>query len=189
MTAPTRTRGQETGRDAALTAFYQAHHQRLDRHVRARARATDQVVEDACAYAWLHLVRRADVGLDRAGYQWLRTVAIHEAWRLAAPATEQPAGAMMPEIDHPNELREPTGPASDPLELVIAAELHHARRAAFKCLEARERRELLLHASGYRYQEIAALTGTSYTAVNRRLDDGRKRLRRIWGTNIATSGL
>ena len=34
-------------------------------------------------------------------------------------------------------------------------------------LHWRERRELLLYAHGFSYQEIATLTGTSYTAVNR----------------------
>ncbi len=189
MTASSRTRDSDAGRDGALTAFYQAHHQRLDRHVHARARASDEIVQDACAYAWLQLVRRTDISLDRAGYQWLSTVAIHEAWRLAAPTSEQPAGAMMPDIDHPNELREPAGPASDPLELVIAAELYLARRAAFSRLVEREQRELLLLAGGYRYQEIAQLTGTSYTAVNRWIDRARKHLRQHWGASNSTTGL
>jgi RNA polymerase sigma factor (sigma-70 family) len=178
------------GRDAALTAFYRAHQHRLLKRVHASARrAGDTVAEDACAYAWLQLVRRTDIQLDRSGFAWLATVAVHEAWRLTEIGREQLAGPFLPEIDHPDELPEPAGHAADPLELVIAAELHHARRVAFSCLEARERRELLLHAGGYRYHEIAELTGTSYTAVNRWIAQARTRLRHSWGANNASTGL
>jgi hypothetical protein len=37
--------------------------------------------------------------------------------------------------------------------------------ADLRTLKARERRELQLHALGYRYSEIAELTGSSYTNV------------------------
>ena len=44
-------------------------------------------------------------------------------------------------------------------------------------------------AGGYRYHEIAALTGTSYTAVNRWIDRARKHLRQQWGANNTAAGL
>jgi DNA-directed RNA polymerase specialized sigma24 family protein len=47
----------------------------------------------------------------------------------------------------------------------------------FAQLTAAERRALLLKAGGYSYHEIAALTASTYTAVNRRLTEGRNRLR------------
>ena len=75
------------------------------------------------------------------------------------------------------------------LERKASAELHDARVAVFSCLKARERRELLLYAGGYRYHEIAALTDSTYTAVNRRLAEGRHHLRRIWGAKITPTGL
>ena len=40
-------------------------------------------------------------------------------------------------------------------------------------------RDLFLQACGYRYGEIAALTGSTYTGVNRRLAEGRAELRRL----------
>jgi hypothetical protein len=43
----------------------------------------------------------------------------------------------------------------------------------------RERRELLLSAGGYTYEEIATATTSTYTAVNRRITEGRARLRRV----------
>ena len=48
-------------------------------------------------------------------------------------------------------------------------------------LHWRERRELLLYAHGFSYQEIAQVTGTSYTAVNRWLARGRNALRAARG--------
>jgi len=177
-------------RQVALTAFYAAHHRRLPARVHAHARKAGPAgVEDACAYAWMTLVRRTDIGLDHHGYAWLVTVAVREAWRLADSSREQPAGPFLPHVDHPDELPEPAGPSGDPLDHAIAAELHRARVAAFSCLEERERRELLLHAGGYSYHEVAALTDTTYTAVNHRLVNGRSRLRRIWGANSHATGL
>jgi DNA-directed RNA polymerase specialized sigma24 family protein len=44
-------------------------------------------------------------------------------------------------------------------------------------LHWRERRELLLYAHGLSYEQIAEVTGTSYTAVNRWLHRAKKALR------------
>ncbi len=44
-------------------------------------------------------------------------------------------------------------------------------------LRADERRALVLQASGYSYAEICALTGWTYTKVNRSLAEGRAKLR------------
>jgi DNA-directed RNA polymerase specialized sigma24 family protein len=62
------------------------------------------------------------------------------------------------------ELNEPAALTHDPLERAIA-------------LKPRERRDLLLLAGGHSYQQIAELTGSSYTAVNRRINEGRAHLR------------
>jgi DNA-directed RNA polymerase specialized sigma24 family protein len=52
-------------------------------------------------------------------------------------------------------------------------------------LKPRERRDPYLHALGYRYNEIAESTGSSYTAINRRLTEGRARLRALERTRNA----
>ncbi len=44
-------------------------------------------------------------------------------------------------------------------------------------LHWRERRELLLYAPGFSYEEIAQVTGASYTAVNRWIVRGKNALR------------
>jgi DNA-directed RNA polymerase specialized sigma24 family protein len=107
---------------------------------------------------------------------WVITVATRQAWTLGRlRRRETPAGAFRTERD-PGELLEPEGLASDPLDRVIVAEEHTARLERFGTPLPRERRDLLLQAAGYRYAEIAVLTGSTYTAVNRRLTEGRRRL-------------
>jgi RNA polymerase sigma factor (sigma-70 family) len=46
-------------------------------------------------------------------------------------------------------------------------------------LKPHERRAIVLQAEGYSYAEIQAITGWSYTKVNRALAEGRARLRRL----------
>jgi hypothetical protein len=142
-------------RNARLAAFYAAQHQLLRLRVRRHVcGADDGVIEDACAYAWLQIVRRDDVALDRRGFGWLVRVAVHEAWRFQRPG-EQRAYGGLDEAGPP----EPDGTAGDPLERALAAECHRERIARFATLKPDERRDLLLHAAGYRYHEIAQLSG------------------------------
>jgi DNA-directed RNA polymerase specialized sigma24 family protein len=161
----------------AITRFYGERAGRLQRLVTRRATAPPQVIEDACQVAWMHLTRRPDIPLDASGFAWLAVVATREAWTQATPK-DQPAGVFIGfDGDQPAELAEPAGPGSDPLELAIAHEGHAERLEAFATLKPRERRDLLLKATGYTYDEIAAMTGATYTAVNRRLTEGRARAR------------
>jgi hypothetical protein len=149
----------ELGRREQLAAFYTSHDRLLRLRVCAGVRGVDDsVIEDACAYAWLVLVRRPDVTLDRRGLCWLALVATQEAWRLASTAHEAPAGAFLSAPDDNDELAEPAGLSDDPLERVIALETHRERVTRFAGLRPRERRDLLLQAGGYRYHEIVRLS-------------------------------
>ena len=75
---------------------------------------------------------------------------------------------------------EPAANGNEDVEDLAAAHLEHAERVAdLAALKPAERTALYLQALGYRYHEIAAITDASYTAVNRRLTEGRARLRRI----------
>jgi hypothetical protein len=131
------------------------------------------VIDDACAYAGLALVRRDDVALDRRGLRWLALVATQEAWRLASTAQETPAGAFLSAPEDTDELAEPAGLMDDPLDRVIALETHRERVARFAGLEPCKRRDLLLQAGGYRYHEIMALSGV--IRCRRRLPRGAVR--------------
>ena len=61
---------------------------------------------------------------------------------------------------------------------VVAERIEHASmREVLGRLHWRERRELALFAYGLSYEEIATLTGASYTAVNRWIGRGKNALR------------
>lgn len=62
--------------------LFARHHAALLRAVRGAVRAPEPLVEDACANAWAILLRRQP---ERSAtlFGWLRTVAIHEAYRLS----------------------------------------------------------------------------------------------------------
>jgi len=163
----------------AVAAFYAAQHSRVEATVRYRARRADEaIVADACAIAWLALVRRADITLDDRGAAWLKLTATHAAWELTKRGPEILAGVFLINPDHPDELAEPATLGGDPVATAINHEIQRERVKRFAALKPRERRELFLHAAGYKYREIAELTGSTYTAVDRRITEGRARLPR-----------
>lgn len=55
-------------------------------------------------------------------------------------------------------MREPAGRASEPIDGLIAFEEHADRVARFQRPDPRERRELFLHAAGFRYAEICRIS-------------------------------
>jgi DNA-binding NarL/FixJ family response regulator len=62
--------------------LYRRHHRDLHRTVARAVNGSRELIEDACQTAWLILLRRQP---DRERvFGWLRTVAIHEAYRLIA---------------------------------------------------------------------------------------------------------
>jgi DNA-directed RNA polymerase specialized sigma24 family protein len=173
-------------RDEQIAAFYRAHAERLQRAVRRRVhRVGEEVIEDACHTAWATLLRRPDIPLDAHGLGWLSTVAVHEAWRLASIAREQPAGTLTTPADPSagqGELPEPcdTDRRSTDEHALDRIE-HHARLQTIRALKPREREALYLKGLGYSYTEIMRLTGATYTAVNRRITEGRAALREQLG--------
>ena len=79
----------------------------------------------------------------------------------------------------PASCPKPPGDSTDPADRAVAREQHAQRVNDFARLKPREREALYLKALGHSYQEIAALTNASYTAVNRRISEGRARLRKL----------
>jgi DNA-directed RNA polymerase specialized sigma24 family protein len=162
-----------------IAALYAQQADRLRRIVASKVAAPEQTIEDACQTAWAKLLRRDDIPLDDGGVAWLATVAIREGWRLASIAREVPMGAMRPGTPDDGELPEPAAAEPGADEQALARLEHSQRIADLRTLKARERRELYLQALGYRYKEIAEATGSTYTAINRRLTEGRAQLRRL----------
>jgi RNA polymerase sigma factor (sigma-70 family) len=163
---------------AEIAAFYDQHAEHLQRVVRAKVDGPEQTIEDACQNAWAILLRRDDVALKDSAAAWLATVAIREGWRLTRTA-DVPIGAMRADSHDEGELPERAAAAPGTDEQALARVEHSQRVAALRTLKTRERRDLYLLALGYRYREIAELTDSTYTAVNRRLSEGRAQLRRL----------
>ena len=167
-------------RTQQISDFYAAHAHRLRAFVGRKTGAPTEAVADACQNAWTILLRRPDISLDARGLAWLSVVAVHEVhhqWR--DRAHNLPMGALSLGTGDPGELSEPVATGDGGVEELAAAHLEHAERVAdLAVLKPAERTALYLQALGYRYREIAALTDASYTAVNRRLTEGRARLRR-----------
>jgi RNA polymerase sigma factor (sigma-70 family) len=158
-----------------ISAFYSRHSTRLQQHVRRHAHVPEQTLEDACQYAWTVLVRRPDIRLDAAGFNWLATVAIHEAWDRNIQR-ETPIGAFLgatcrPHCEPPaRDDRSAEDRALDRIE-------HRDRMNTLATLKPREREAVILQGLGYSYNEIARLTDSTYTSVNRRIAEGRAALR------------
>ena len=72
---------------------------------------------------------------------------------------------------------EPVDLDSDVADVVAERIEHASMREVLGGLHWRERRELALFAYGLSYEEIATVTGASYTAVNRWMGRGRNALR------------
>jgi DNA-directed RNA polymerase specialized sigma24 family protein len=70
------------GRQQQVGEFFAANNGKLQHAVARKITAPQVLIEDACATAWVILLRRPDVTLDHGGRAWLTTVAINEALRL-----------------------------------------------------------------------------------------------------------
>jgi RNA polymerase sigma factor (sigma-70 family) len=68
-----------------------------------------------------------------------------------------------------------------PAEAIERRERAARAASALAVLKPQERRAIALQAEGYSYAEIQALTGWTYTKVNRCLAEGRARLRALGG--------
>jgi DNA-directed RNA polymerase specialized sigma24 family protein len=161
--------------------LYQRHHRQLLHAVARAVNAPPELIEDACQTAWTALLR---CHVERATvFAWLRVVAIREAWQhCARTRTERPAGRFLTpytgELDH----GEHPEPAADTRDIAdqVAQRIQHAQRLKdLATIKPHDRQALYLKGLGYRYREIMHITGASYTAINRRITEGRRALRKL----------
>jgi DNA-directed RNA polymerase specialized sigma24 family protein len=160
--------------------FYAHHADDLRRIVARHVAASHATIEDACQTAWASLLRGEDVALSRRGVGWLATVAIREGWRLGSIKCERPqprCATISPAVATGSSPRDRRGRRGARPRARRARE----RVSLLQALRPRERRELFLQGLGYRYEEIASLTGSSDTAINRRIAEGRAQLRQLEG--------
>lgn len=154
--------------------LFARHHPALLRSVRAVVRAPEALVEDACATAWAILLRRQPERGDTL-FGWLRTVAVHEAYRLSG---EQRRTTSV------EQLGPPGGEAFDAVvaDRRTLDDTVEARRTlrVLAGLPERQRSTLALSVAGFRYAEIQRLRGeVTYTNVNKQLVKARRRIRAL----------
>lgn len=156
-------------------ALFGRYHGELWRAVRRAVYGNDQVVEDACSFAWTQLlVEQPNRGATL--FPWLRTVAVREVWRLELRSRRQ--APLLGADEHPINPIETE--VLDPVDLDLQL---HSRRAAdvLRELPDREARCLALLSAGYSYHDIQELDDVTYTAVNRYIARARARVHEMRG--------
>jgi RNA polymerase sigma factor (sigma-70 family) len=148
--------------------LFREHDQYLRKVLRHRfdASVPTAVIEDACASAWAIAWTKRETVHDGNPLGWLVTVARREVLADLRRRRRETSS----EDALPIDVR--TGDSEAALEarqsLALIARLSPNQRLA-----------LSLQAGGFHYQEIAQLTGKTYTWSNRHVTEGRARLREL----------
>ena len=145
--------------------LYRTHARKLRSVVRMTVNTTEEIVEDACAFAWLQLVRCQP--RRETVFGWLRTVATRAAIRLDRRERTH-ASLDLDDLEHPGlrDLRH--DPATND-EVIDALD-------TLRSLQDSERIALGLHALGFRYREIGELTGDTVFTVACQMRRARRAL-------------
>ena len=141
-----------------------------------RYAATPEDAEDACQRGLEILLTKAPSTSEEELIPWLKTVVKHEAFALRRQRERHSP------VTDDGELRD--RPATSGVTHEQAERLERLRQGAEALghLKPHEIRALVLKAEGFSYREICAMTGWSYTKVNRLLTEGRRAfLRRVSG--------
>jgi RNA polymerase sigma factor (sigma-70 family) len=152
-----------------VSALFTEQSLRIRRMVRAQARGSEQLVEDACQLAWLRLVQRRACVRRNAATAWLVRTAIHEAFRqMRRDARDVSLDAWRDEAAEPPVRRTPA--------LIDELAEQRARLEAIRSLPERQQRLVWLQALGLSYVEMAGETGASRRTVERQLTRARRTL-------------
>jgi RNA polymerase sigma factor (sigma-70 family) len=141
-----------------------------------RYAATPEDAEDACQRGLEILLTKAPSTSEEELIPWLKTVVKHEAFALRRQRERHSP------VTDDGELRDRPAPTAVTHEQAERLERLRQGAEALGHLKPHEIRALVLKAEGFSYREICAMTGWSYTKVNRLLTEGRRAfLRRVSG--------
>src|SRR5688500_11513863 len=161
--------------DAAALALLADHGAQILATARRYA-ATPEDAEDACQRGLEILLTKAPSTSADELVPWLKTVVKHEAFALRRQRDRHSPGT------DDGELRDRPAIAAVTHEQAERLERLRQGAEALGHLKPHEIRALVLKAEGFTYREICAMTGWSYTKVNRLLTEGRRAfLRRVSG--------
>jgi RNA polymerase sigma factor (sigma-70 family) len=152
-----------------IAVLYTALAPNLERIVRLDVQASDQVIEDACQFAWAGLVAHADRLRGNGTLSWLAKTAIREAFKLSRRDRRELSLEHALETD--GDALGPPGPAPD--ELIQARE----QLASISLLPERQQRLLWLQGLGLSYREMAVHTDCSERTIERQLLRAKRGLR------------
>src|SRR5215203_1786283 len=138
--------------------------------------ASPEDAEDACQRGLEILLTKAPSTSEDELIPWLKTVVKHEAFALRRQRDRHSP------VTDDGELRDRPATAGVTHEQAERLERLRQGAEALGHLKPHEIRALVLKAEGFSYREICAMTGWSYTKVNRLLTEGRRAfLRRVSG--------
>jgi RNA polymerase sigma factor (sigma-70 family) len=141
-----------------------------------RHAVTPEDAEDAFQRGIEILLTKAPSTSEDELIPWLKTVVKHEAWALRRQRERHSP------VTDDGELRDRPAPTAVTHEQAERLERLRLGAEALGHLKPHEVRALRLKAEGFSYREICAMTGWSYTKVNRLLTEGRQAfLRRVSG--------
>jgi DNA-binding NarL/FixJ family response regulator len=162
MPNPTRAAAAHYGEE---TQLFERHAAALRVTVVRAVRTSSANVEDACAFAWLQLLRCQSA--REHAFSWLCTTAIREAVKLdrRGKRTASLEGDELPSlVDHRHDL-------DRRIDVLFAREAITAAR-----LRPRESRLVGLRVCGYDRSSMAELTGESKRTVDRQLGRAQRKL-------------
>jgi RNA polymerase sigma factor (sigma-70 family) len=164
------------GRAECAAALLVEHEPSL-RRIARRFSLNDADAEDALQRAAEILLRRGPEEQSRRVLAWMRVVTRHEAFAVGRERRRVPlAGGTGEDGFEPERL---SGASPDPAAVIERRERVAAAAGALERLKPQERRALALQAAGCSYAEIQAITGWTYTKVNRCIAEGRTTLREL----------
>jgi RNA polymerase sigma factor (sigma-70 family) len=141
-----------------------------------RHAATPEDAEDAYQRGIEILLTKAPSTSEDELIPWLKTVVKHEAWALRRQRERHSP------VTDDGQLRDRPAPTAVTHEQAERLERLRVGAEALGHLKPHEVHALRLKAEGFSYREICAMTGWSYTKVNRLLTEGRQAfLRRVSG--------
>jgi RNA polymerase sigma factor (sigma-70 family) len=141
-----------------------------------RYAATPEDAEDACQRGIEILLTKAPSTSEDELIPWLKTVVKHEAFALRRQRERHSP------VTDDGEVRDRPAIAAVTHEQAERLERLRQGAEALGHLKPHEIKALVLKAEGFSYREICAMTGWSYTKVNRLLTEGRRAfLRRLSG--------
>ena len=139
-----------------------------------RVNTSRDVVEDACAFAWMQFVRRQP-DRDRGWRGWLIKVAEHKAWSLHREMV----------ADTGFRIRDEDGErlAPEPPDRIDRTEQYLDARDALEALAQvpeRRRRAKALHVLGYTYDEIGPMLGVRRVRASHLIREANEAVREIY---------